>query len=75
MTVPVPGMPDLSYLVPASNENRWSDLLATLITIDPEPLQRLLGLDFDTIEREAIPPGPVRKADRLDVLQIGRAHV
>lgn len=68
MTVLEPGMPDLSYLVPASSENRWSDLLATLITIDPEPLQRLLGLDFDTVEREAIPPGPVRKADRLDVL-------
>lgn len=61
-------MPDLSYLVTPSNENRWSDLLATLIATDPEPMKRLLGVDFDSVAREAIPTGPARRTDRLDLL-------
>jgi hypothetical protein len=34
--------PDLSFFVPAANENRWSDLLATLISTDPDRIARLL---------------------------------
>ena len=34
----------ISRLVPFNNENRWSDLLAALIEIDPDPLSGLLGL-------------------------------
>lgn len=61
-------MPDLSYLVPASNENRWSDLLATVIATDPQPMKTLLGVEFDSVQREVLPLGTARKTDRLDLL-------
>lgn len=61
--------PNLSFVVPAANENRWSDLLATLISTDPAPIARLLNVDFDTVRREVVVPGQVRrKSDRLDLL-------
>jgi hypothetical protein len=48
----------LGFVLPLRDENRWSDLLATLITIDPEPVCRLLGLDVDPatvrVEREVV---------------------
>lgn len=62
-------MPDLSFVVPAANENRWSDLLASLIATDPAPMTRLVGVGFDTVEREVVIPGQgTRKSDRLDLL-------
>jgi hypothetical protein len=61
--------PNLSFVIPAANENRWSDLLAALITTDPAPIGRLLDVDFDTVRREVVVPGQVgRKSDRLDLL-------
>lgn len=43
---------DISLLIPYSNENRWSDVLATMITADPSPLVEL-GL----LTREACATG------------------
>ena len=61
--------PDLSFVVPAANENRWSDLLATLISTDPAPMKALLAIDFDTVRREVLLAVPgARRADRLDFL-------
>lgn len=61
--------PELSFLVPAANENRWSDLLATLIATDPAPMAEMLGVEFDTVRREvAVPSYVARKSDRLDLL-------
>lgn len=60
---------DLSFIVPAASENRWSDLLAVLLTSDPKPLATLLGVEFDSVRREVSIPrltGP--KVDRLDLL-------
>jgi len=60
---------DLSFIVPAASENRWSDLLAVLLTSDPAPLATLLGVEFDTVRREVSVPGVTgRRADRLDLL-------
>lgn len=62
-------LPDLSFVIPAANENRWSDLLATLISTDPLPLASLLSVEFDTVRREVVVPGLVgRRSDRLDLL-------
>jgi hypothetical protein len=61
--------PNLSFVIPAANENRWSDLLAVLISTDPAPIARLLDVDFDTVRREVVVSGQVgRKSDRLDLL-------
>lgn len=71
MTEPVAQMPDLSFVIPAANENRWSDLLASLIATDPAPMARLVGVNFDTVKREvAIPGQEARKSDRLDLLLV-----
>lgn len=64
-----PVEPDLSFVVPAANENRWSDLLATLIATDPRPAEALLGVEVDEVQREVVVPGEVgRRSDRLDLL-------
>ena len=69
VTDPAAGLPNLSFVIPAANENRWSDLLATLITTDKSPLAKILGLAFDTVRREVTVPGQTgRKSDRLDLL-------
>lgn len=63
--------PDLSFVVPAAHENRWSDLLATLISTDPSPISRLLGVEVDAVHREVVVPGPAaRRSDRLDLLLV-----
>lgn len=50
MTTPI------RHLVPLGAENRWSDLIATLIEIDPSPVAGLLGLGDSprqvTVQRE-----------------------
>lgn len=62
-------LPDLSFVIPAANENRWSDLLATLLATDPQPIVGLLGVKCDAVRREVVVPGQVgRKSDRLDLL-------
>jgi hypothetical protein len=62
-------LPELSFVVPAANENRWSDLLATLIGTDPGPLGQLLGVSVDEVRREEVVPGLTgRHTDRLDLL-------
>lgn len=67
--------PDLSFVIPAANENRWSDLLATLISTDPQPIARLIGASPDTIRREVVVPGHEgRKSDRLDLLLLSNGH-
>lgn len=61
--------PDLSFVIPAANETRWSDLLASLISTDPAPISGFVGAEPDTVRREAVVPGNVaRKSDRLDLL-------
>lgn len=61
--------PDLSFVIPAANENRWSDLLATLISTDPRPIAGLIGVECDAVRREVVVPGLVgRRSDRLDLL-------
>jgi hypothetical protein len=61
--------PDLSYVIPGWSENRWSDLLASLIKTDPAPMANLIGTEPDDVRREvAVPGGTSRKSDRLDLL-------
>jgi hypothetical protein len=61
--------PDLSFVVPAANENRWSDLLATLISTDSDRIARLLQIECDSVRREVVVPGLAgRRSDRLDLL-------
>ncbi len=61
--------PDLSFVIPGWNENRWSDLLAALIKTDPEPIARFVGVEPDGVRREVAVPGATsRKSDRLDLL-------
>lgn len=63
------GRPDLSFIVPAANENRWSDLLAVLLASDPAPMASVLGVEFDEVRREVSVPGASgRTAERLDLL-------
>lgn len=61
--------PDLSFVIPGWNENRWSDLIAALIKTDPAPIERLIGVAPDDVRREVAVPGEtLRKSDRLDLL-------
>lgn len=61
--------PDLSYVIPGWSENRWSDLLASLIKTDPAPMADLIGAAPDDVRREVAVPGATsRKSDRLDLL-------
>lgn len=61
--------PELSYVIPGWNENRWSDLLAALIKTDPIPIEQLIGVTPDDVRREVAVPGETsRKSDRLDLL-------
>ena len=69
------GLPNLSFVIPAANENRWSDLLATMFTTDPAPFASLLGVDFDVVRREVTAPGTTgRTSDRLDLLLLQDGH-
>lgn len=62
-------MPDLRFLAPGWNENRWSDLLATLILTDPQPLTQFVGgAVVDEVRREVSVAGAAVRADRLDLL-------
>ena len=59
----------MSFVVPAASENRWSDLLATLIATDTQPLSNLLGVNFDGVHREVVVAALAgRRSDRLDLL-------
>jgi hypothetical protein len=61
--------PDLSFIVPVASENRWSDLLATMVATDPEPMGRLIGAAPDEVRREALGRSAAHgRADRLDLL-------
>lgn len=59
---------DLRFLVPIGNENKWSDLLATMIEADPVPMAEVLGLpemaDGITVAREHTGGS---QEDRLDL--------
>jgi hypothetical protein len=61
--------PDLSFVVPATSENRWTDLLASLISTDPRPIAEFVGAEPDAVEREVVVTGRgARTSDRLDLL-------
>lgn len=61
--------PDLSYVIPGWSENRWSDMLASLLSTDPAPIEQLIGVAPDAIRREVAVPGETsRRSDRLDLL-------
>lgn len=59
--------PDLRFVAPGSNENRWSDLLASLISTDPVPIGTIVGLVPARVEREVSVQGSGRASDRLDL--------
>ena len=62
---------DLRFLLPLSNENAWSDLLATLMTADERTMRRTLGIADDAalvIRREVSKSRGDRGADRPDVV-------
>ena len=62
-------MPDLRFLTPGWNENRWSDLLATLILTDPQPLAPFIGgTVVDEVRREVSVAGAATRTERLDLL-------
>lgn len=65
---PDPARPNLTFVVPGASENRWSDLLATLIATDSRPMSTLLGVDFDAVHREVVVGSAGRRSDRLDLL-------
>lgn len=66
---PQPRDPDLSFLAPAASENRWSDLLASLIATDPSPIEQFVGACPDSVQREVVMAGQIaRRSDRLDLL-------
>ena len=68
-------VPDLQFIVPAANENRWSDLLASLISTDPGPIAQFVGAEPDEVQREVVVRGQVdRKSDRLDLLLLRDGH-
>lgn len=69
--------PDLSYMIPGWNENRWSDLLASLIKTDPATMADIIGIATDEVEREVPVPGATgRTSDRLDLLlRLGERQV
>jgi hypothetical protein len=68
-------VPDLQFIVPATNENRWSDLLASLISTDPGPIAQFVGAKPDEVQREVVVRGQVdRKSDRLDLLLLRNGH-
>ncbi len=59
----------MRHLLPLASENKWTDLLATLIELDPQPLARLLGVAADLqVKREVVVPTAPSKSDRLDLL-------
>lgn len=61
--------PHLEFVVPAANENRWTDLLAALIATDPKPVAAFVGGEPDDVRREVpIPAVAGRGRDRLDLL-------
>lgn len=62
---------DLSFLLPLSNENAWSDLLATLMTADESTTRRTLGIADGAplvVRREVSKARGDRRADRPDVV-------
>jgi hypothetical protein len=62
-------MPDLRFLAPGWNENRWSDLLATLVLTDPHPLAQFIGgAMVDDVRREVSVAGTAVRGERLDLL-------
>ena len=58
---------DLSFVVPGSSENRWSDLLATLVATDPVPIAALIGTAPDRVLRE-VQAGSDGRRDRIDLV-------
>ncbi|SFR01841.1 PD-(D/E)XK nuclease superfamily protein [Lentzea waywayandensis] len=56
----------IRHLVPLGAENKWSDLVATLIELDPDPVADLLGLGDSpahvSVERE-VPAGSGGRVD------------
>lgn len=58
----------MKFIVPGWNENRWSDLLASLIATDPAPIASLVGGEPDDVRREVAVRGDGRRSDRLDLL-------
>ena len=60
--------PNLKFVVPGSNENRWSDLLASLIATDAGPISRIVGGEPDRVQRELVVRGEGRRSERLDLL-------
>jgi len=61
--------PSLRFLLPAWNENRWTDLLASFIETDPQPLAKLLNLAGPfAVHREVSISRDDHREDRLDLL-------
>lgn len=63
----------LRHTIPFTDENKWSNLLATLIEIDPTPLGGLLGLDFSE-DGVVVGREQVSGRDRIDLLLDDGTH-
>lgn len=61
-------MPELGFIIPGANENRWTDLVAALIQTDPAPIARLIGAEVDRVQREVVAPGTGHRSERIDLL-------
>jgi hypothetical protein len=69
------GLPNLSFVIPAANENRWSDLLATLVNVHNVDVRASTDLVFPAFQY-ADPPRiswhtPFGNMSRLHSRQIG----
>lgn len=62
----------ISYLLPFSNENSWSDLLASMITADPASILKFAEVSGDTssvlVKREYSKDSGIKKRDRIDLV-------
>lgn len=67
------GEPNLSFVIRDANENRWSDLLATLVATDPRPLAALLEVKCDSVHRE-VEVRRVAEPEPVPEPALGTAH-
>ncbi len=64
----------IDYALPLGSEARWSDLLATLVATDPEPLCHLLGLGTPPAEIQVHREVAVDRANRPDMVLSHHGH-
>ncbi|MCE0486370.1 type I restriction enzyme HsdR N-terminal domain-containing protein [Ornithinimicrobium sediminis] len=58
----------IDYALPLGSESRWSDMLATLVATDPEPMCRLLDLEVPAAAVQVHREVAVDRANRPDIV-------